>query len=61
MDEPPFGGNGLGARTIFSWTSGILGVAISVSVFAFATAGIVGATTSGIERGNKWLTINQNH
>lgn len=58
MDELAFGGNGLlGARTILSWTSGILGVVIS----AFAFAGSVGAITSGIERGNKWLTINQNH
>lgn len=59
VDELAFGGNGLGARTIFSWTSGILGVVLSEFAFSFATAGTRGAITSGSIRGNKWLTINQ--
>jgi hypothetical protein len=57
VDELAFCGNGLGARTILSWISGILGFVLS----AFATVGTVGAVASGIDRGNKWLTINQNH
>ena len=55
VDELAFGGNGLGARTVLSRTSGILGFVLS----SFATAGTVGAIASGIDRGNKWLTINQ--
>jgi hypothetical protein len=57
VDELAFGSIGLGARTIFSWTSGILGAVISA--FAFAAAGTVDAITSGIERGNKWLTVDR--
>ena len=60
MDELAFGGNGLGARTMFSWTSGILEVIISMFAFSFVFSGAVGITISGIERENKWLTINQN-
>jgi hypothetical protein len=62
VDELAFGGNGLGARTKFSGTSGILGVVISAFAFAFSTAGTVGAVTSGSDRENKWLTTkNQNY
>jgi len=62
VDEPAFGGIGLGARTIFdvsSWTSGIAGAVMSA--FTFTVAGGIGVVTSRSERENKWLTINQNH
>ena len=61
VDEPAFGGIGLGTRTGFDsscWTPGIVGGEILAFAFAFAAAG---AVTSGMERENKWLTINQNH
>ena len=59
VDELAFGGIGLATRTGFdisSWTPEIAGGGISA--FAFAAAG---AVTSGMERENKWLTINQDH